>query len=165
MDTYRQLIKSALAKRNWTTFHFFSFFEHYCSSVLPRFPVPKRCIHHLSHNNNNLFSHIGKKGVGGVKIANRPSVQWVCAYMPSKDKHTLMCPTACVCCGSSTGLRDRYTHTCRLSSPFGAVSELVCARRGERLQSGCREQKLGTVIVSVHACLLTSISDHKRLVQ
>lgn len=73
MDTYRQLIKSALAKRNWTTFHLFSFFEHYCSSVLPRFPVPKRCIHHLSHNNNNLFSHIGKKGVGGVKIANRPN--------------------------------------------------------------------------------------------
>lgn len=117
MDTYRQLIKSALAKRNWTTFHLFSFFEHYCSSVLPRFPVPKRCIHHLSHNNNNLFSHIGKKGVGGVKIANRPSVQWVCAYMPSKDKHTLMCPTAAV--GAARGW-GTGTHT-----PVGFLHHLV----------------------------------------
>lgn len=31
-------------------------------SQLPRCVVPKSCTHHLTHNNNNLPSHKGKKG-------------------------------------------------------------------------------------------------------
>lgn len=68
MDIYRRLIKSTLAKASQTTFHLFSFSEHYGSSLAPCCPLPKRCTHHLTHNNNSLFSH-RRKTFGPVRYS------------------------------------------------------------------------------------------------
>lgn len=114
MDIYRQLIKSALARGNWTTFHLFSFFEHYWSSLPPRFPLPKNCTHHLSHNNNNLFSHIRKKRKN-CKQTLGPISMRVHARRRQTYPHV---STGDVCCASGgmdgRGLRDvsqTDTHT------------------------------------------------------
>lgn len=116
MDIYRQLIKSALARGSWTAFHLFSFFEHYLPSLLPRFPVPKSCTHHLSHNNNNLFSHIRKKRRNGKQTFGPISMR-VHARRRQTYPHA---STVNVCCasGGMDGRRlrdvsqtDRHTHT------------------------------------------------------
>lgn len=133
MDIYRQLIKSALARGSWTAFHLFSFFEHYLPSLLPRFPVPKSCTHHLSHNNNNLFSHIRKKRRNGKQTFGPISMR-VHARRRQTYPHA---STVNVCCasGGMDGRRlrdvsqtDRHTHTgtrphvFHTASPMHAVS-------------------------------------------
>ena len=126
MDIYRRLIKSALAKASQTTFHLFSFFEHYRCSLAPCCLLPKRCTHHLTHNNNSLFSH--RRNLWSSKVF---------IYMPAEDKHTLMCPQ--LMSPGRSGLRDItptclthvhcVTHTCTHTDTCRPFSSLVVLYR------------------------------------